>query len=88
MSENVGTSWKLLDDAHDALRRTVQAVGPEDWDRPSPCELWTVAQVLQHAAGDQLGYASTITGEGALPRTRSPHPGSWMRSPLSSPNVP
>jgi len=63
VGENVGTSRKLLDDAHDALRRTVQAVGPEDWDRPSPCELWTAAQVLQHAAGDQLGYASTITGE-------------------------
>ena len=34
------------------------------WDRPTPCALWTVAQVLQHAVGDQQGYAATITGEG------------------------
>jgi len=29
---------------------------------PTPCSDWTVAQVLQHAAGDQRAYAQAITG--------------------------
>ncbi|MFD0550192.1 TIGR03086 family metal-binding protein [Streptomyces rectiviolaceus] len=33
-----------------------------DWDRPTPCAEWNVTQVLQHAVGDQLGYASSLTG--------------------------
>jgi uncharacterized protein (TIGR03086 family) len=53
----------LLSDSHDALRTTVAGVPANAWDRPTPCELWTVAQVLQHAAGDQIGYAAAITGE-------------------------
>jgi uncharacterized protein (TIGR03086 family) len=63
MTTTNGTTWKVLDQAHDALRRVVQGVAPHDWESPSPCEGWTVTQVLQHAAGDQLGFASTITGE-------------------------
>lgn len=53
----------LLSDSHDALRTTVAGVPMDAWDRPTPCERWTVAQVLQHAAGDQVGYAAAITGE-------------------------
>jgi uncharacterized protein (TIGR03086 family) len=56
------TTWSVLDQAHEALRATVRGVAAGDWDKPSPCEGWTVTQVLQHAAGDQLGYASSITG--------------------------
>ncbi|WP_328822514.1 maleylpyruvate isomerase N-terminal domain-containing protein [Micromonospora rubida] len=32
------------------------------WERPTPCEKWTVTQVLQHAIGDQIGYAAAIVG--------------------------
>ena len=52
----------LLADSHDALRSVVAAVREADGDLPTPCELWTVTQVLQHAAGDQIGYAAAITG--------------------------
>ena len=55
--------WRrLLADSHDALRAAVGGVGEGQWESPTPCAKWTVAQVLQHAAGDQIGYAAAITG--------------------------
>jgi uncharacterized protein (TIGR03086 family) len=59
-------TWKILDDAHQALRTVVSGVPADGWTRPTPCEKWNVTQVLQHAAGDQLGYAGTLTG-GPMP---------------------
>jgi uncharacterized protein (TIGR03086 family) len=58
------SGWDVLDEAHRVLRATVAGVAAGDWARPTPCADWTVTQVLQHAAGDQLGYAAAITGEG------------------------
>ncbi len=29
---------------------------------PTPCAEWNATQVLQHASGDQQGYAGTLTG--------------------------
>lgn len=63
MNTAFGTRWIVLEEAHDALRTVVAGVASDGWDAPSPCEGWTVTQVLQHAAGDQLGFASIITGE-------------------------
>jgi uncharacterized protein (TIGR03086 family) len=62
MSDNA-TKWTILDEAHQALRTTVRGVAVEHWDRPTPCAEWNVTQVLQHAAGDQIGYAAFITRE-------------------------
>jgi uncharacterized protein (TIGR03086 family) len=62
MSDNDVTGWDVLDSAHRALRSTVAGVGPQDWERPTPCDEWTVTQVLQHAAGDQLAWAAAISG--------------------------
>jgi uncharacterized protein (TIGR03086 family) len=63
MSQNTVTEWRtLLEDAHRSLREAVAGVGSEAWVLPTPCENWSVTQVLQHAAGDQLAYASAITG--------------------------
>src|SRR5262245_54290846 len=56
--------WPILDRAHSALRSVVATVASTDWQRPTPCEAWTVAQVFQHAAGDQQGYAGVLTGSG------------------------
>lgn len=56
-------NWKtVLTGSHEALRTVVAGVGPDAWDLPTPCDQWTVTQVLQHAAGDQIGYAAAITG--------------------------
>ncbi|CAN7329434.1 TIGR03086 family metal-binding protein [Terrabacter sp. LjRoot27] len=60
------TAWTILDTAHTALRDTVSAVRTDQWDGPTPCTEWTVAQVLQHAAGDQQAYAAVL-GEGDFP---------------------
>ncbi|WP_026412279.1 maleylpyruvate isomerase family mycothiol-dependent enzyme [Actinomadura oligospora] len=54
------TNWPILAQSHDALRAAVAAV--TDWDAPTPCSDWTAAQVLQHAAGDQIGFAAFLTG--------------------------
>lgn len=56
------TTWTVLDLAHEALHRATAAVGDGDRHRTTPCSEWTVTQVLQHAAGDQLGFAAAITG--------------------------
>ncbi|WP_027341151.1 TIGR03086 family metal-binding protein [Hamadaea tsunoensis] len=54
------SGFSILDRAHDALRSATSGV--RDWGVGSPCDQWTVAQVLQHAAGDQIAYAAAITG--------------------------
>ncbi|MBO3732043.1 TIGR03086 family metal-binding protein [Glycomyces niveus] len=56
------TTWPLLAESHDALLNAVKGVGADQWDLPTPCDQWTVTQVLQHAAGDQLAYYAAITG--------------------------
>jgi uncharacterized protein (TIGR03086 family) len=61
-SLNRGTEWPVLTAAHDALRSAI--AGVTDFSAPTPCSQWNVTQVLQHAAGDQLGYAAFITGSG------------------------
>jgi uncharacterized protein (TIGR03086 family) len=57
------TRWIVLDDAHEALRNIVSWLGPKDWQLPTPCDQWNVAQVFQHAAGDQLAWAAAVTGD-------------------------
>ncbi|MEU8003009.1 TIGR03086 family metal-binding protein [Catellatospora sp. NPDC049111] len=52
----------LLAAAHTALRTAVAGVPAGGWDLPTPCEHWNVTQVLQHATGDQIGFAAAITG--------------------------
>lgn len=54
--------WPLLSAAHKALRTAV--AGVRNWSLPTPCSAWNATQVLQHAAGDQQGYAAFITGSG------------------------
>ncbi|MGW4499744.1 TIGR03086 family metal-binding protein [Micromonospora sp. NPDC004336] len=63
MSATATGQWRtVLSEAHDALRTTVAGVPADAWERPTPCERWTVTQVLQHAIGDQLAYAAAIVG--------------------------
>ncbi|MCG5444990.1 TIGR03086 family metal-binding protein [Micromonospora sp. NIE79] len=63
MSEIAAGQWRtVLDEAHAALRTIVEGVPADAWERPTPCELWNVTQVLQHATGDQLAFAAAISG--------------------------
>jgi uncharacterized protein (TIGR03086 family) len=55
--------WRdLLADAHTALRLVVKGVPIGGWDLPTPCDGWTVTQVLRHATGDQAAFAAVLTG--------------------------
>jgi len=58
------SGWTVLDLAHNALRAAVAAVDADQWTLPTPCSAWTVAQVFQHALGDQQAYAGSLTGAG------------------------
>ncbi|WP_424217198.1 TIGR03086 family metal-binding protein (plasmid) [Streptomyces sp. BI20] len=56
------TEWAVLAEAHEALRAAVGGVPEDGWGAPTPCAEWNLAQVVRHAAGDQLAYASVLTG--------------------------
>ncbi|WP_436756763.1 TIGR03086 family metal-binding protein [Streptosporangium sp. V21-05] len=43
-----------------ALENSVAGVRDGQWDNATPCSEWTVTQVIQHAAGDQLAYAKML----------------------------
>ena len=50
----------VLDASHEALRTTARAVPADGWHLSTPCAGWAVAQVFQHAVGDQIGYAVAL----------------------------
>ncbi|MEV0093652.1 TIGR03086 family metal-binding protein [Streptomyces sp. NPDC050738] len=62
MTDTGTTEWAVLAEAHEALRTAVGGVPAGGWEAPTPCAEWNVTQVLQHAAGDQIAYAATLTG--------------------------
>ncbi|TMR93514.1 TIGR03086 family metal-binding protein [Nonomuraea basaltis] len=59
----ISSGWDVLDASHEALRKAVGAVPAGGWDLPTPCAGWSVTKVFQHAVGDQIGFASALTGE-------------------------
>lgn len=62
---------------HDAARRLEQflaALSPADWDRPSACEGWTVADVVAHLAERGISLPERI--KRGLAGDMSPPPGS------------
>ncbi|MFG1791698.1 TIGR03086 family metal-binding protein [Nocardia sp. NPDC049149] len=53
--------WRdVLADSYRALTTVVAGVRDDQWQLPTPCSEWNVTQVLQHAAGDQLGFAAFL----------------------------
>src|SRR5690606_32192362 len=59
--------WRtVLAASYEALRNAASAVTPEQWRLPTPCAEWNVAQVAEHAAGDQRAYAAAL-GAGTGP---------------------
>jgi Mycothiol maleylpyruvate isomerase N-terminal domain len=54
------TTFAILDESHQALRAVVAAIAGDGWGRPTPCREWNAAQVLRHAAGDQISYAAAL----------------------------
>ncbi|MGW5436024.1 TIGR03086 family metal-binding protein [Nocardia asteroides] len=55
------TVWRdVVATSYAALADVVAGVRVDQWDLPTPCAEWTVTQVVQHAAGDQLAYAAAL----------------------------
>ena len=44
----------IITDSLDLLAAAAALISDADRKAPTPCTQWTVTQVLQHAAGDQL----------------------------------
>jgi uncharacterized protein (TIGR03086 family) len=71
MSEN---TWNVITDSLGLLHKAAAAISDANAGAPTPCSGWTVAQVLQHAVGDQLAWAAAIgvgTGPAENPFTPS-----------------
>jgi uncharacterized protein (TIGR03086 family) len=56
------TGWDVLDEARTMLVTAIAGVAATDLDLATPCADWNVAQVLQHAALDQIVWASSLSG--------------------------
>lgn len=59
--------WTVITDALGMLSAAGAGVTDAQCDARTPCTEWTVTQVLQHAAGDQLAWAAAL-GTGAGPQ--------------------
>jgi uncharacterized protein (TIGR03086 family) len=83
MSEIKLTGWDVLDEARTMLWTAVAGVAGEDLALATPCTEWNVAQVLQHAALDQIVWASSLSGT-AMPSENPFAPsGQLDRAPLA-----
>jgi uncharacterized protein (TIGR03086 family) len=56
----------VITESLNLLRSTAAAITDTSREAPTPCSAWTVIQVLQHAAGDQLAWAAAL-GAGTGP---------------------
>ncbi|MEU2250634.1 TIGR03086 family metal-binding protein [Streptomyces sp. NPDC019224] len=72
---------------HVAALESVRLVGranPGDWDRPTPCDAWTLLRLVEHMGAQHLGFAAAARGEGAdaaawAPRGAGNDPAAWYR---------
>lgn len=48
----------------EATLRIAERIEIDDWSRPTPCAGWTVADLLAHMTGQQLGFAAAARGGG------------------------
>ena len=60
------SNWNVITDSLSLLRSAAMRISDANADAPTPCSDWTVAQVFQHAVGDQLAWAAAI-GVGSGP---------------------
>jgi uncharacterized protein (TIGR03086 family) len=69
-------NWTVITESLDLLEAVAAAVTNATEQASTPCTQWSAAQVLQHAAGDQLAWAAAIgvgTGPAENPFAPSGH---------------
>lgn len=64
--------------------RLVERAGPGDWDRPTPCDHWTLRLLVEHMGTQHIGFAAAARGEGSGPAVWEPRragddPVAWYR---------
>jgi uncharacterized protein (TIGR03086 family) len=52
-----------LDRAHAEVRRRLESVGADQWDLPTPCEGWSVKDLVQHMAVGATMSRQILAGE-------------------------
>jgi uncharacterized protein (TIGR03083 family) len=66
-----------LVEAQRALLDVLDGVGPDDWQRPSPNEGWTVRDLLTHLATAEAGFLPVLrrmaAGQGGVPADFDPN---------------
>lgn len=51
-------AWRLATAAYDALLDLLTSMSAEEWERPTVCEPWTVADMVRHLLGAAEAHAS------------------------------
>lgn len=54
---------ELHDGALDATRTVVTAIGNDQWELPTPCDEWSVRDLVGHVVGGQLWAAELAAGK-------------------------
>ena len=57
----------LAERALHELAETVALIGPGQWNSPTPCELWTVQELLEHVVAVNRKYQGIAGGDDWLP---------------------
>jgi uncharacterized protein (TIGR03083 family) len=55
-------AWRLAGAAYNALIAELEGLAPDEWERPTVCEPWTVADVVRHVIGAAESFASLREG--------------------------
>lgn len=63
---------RALDRAMTLYKTLVDGVGPEDWDRPTPCPEWTVRDLVRHVATGNRQLATALCDSAKGPAEASP----------------
>ncbi len=55
-------AWHLATAAYDAVIEQLEDLAPDEWERPTVCEPWTVTDMVRHLVGAAESYASVPEG--------------------------
>ncbi len=63
MSSDLPPPFSLVPAALDRFSALVHAVPPDRWDAPTPCEAWTVRDLVNHVTAEHLWAPHLLAGE-------------------------